>query len=314
MMEIPPIPGIISGILMLAVSSFALTLSVEGIGHRLKMNDSLAGVIISPLFTSLPELIIVIEAIIIVGSGPGSEIAAGTIIGEPFMVSSIGIPAAAVILLSRKGKIEMLDSSLSKISILLGLIFPVMLIPHFVNSVSARIFTSAVLVAIYFAFVLLWRGEGESSATLISNRYLALLTAAGVVLLLAGSTVLVESINRFSGLYGVSRELMSILLIPVGTIMPEVMNSLIWAVRSKTNLAIGALLGEELLFTTIYPAIGIAASTWIITREGMVAVFLFSIFSILIGVALTKAKGSVSPFVLYIVSFLSFVIYLLIYW
>ncbi|MGC8644893.1 MAG: sodium:calcium antiporter [Thermoplasmata archaeon] len=310
-MGIPPVAGIVAGIFILIASSLALTVAIEGIGTRLRMSDSLTGAILSPMFTALPELIIVIEAIVVVGSGPGSEIAAGTIIGEPFMVSSIGIPAAVVVLLlSRKNDPEKLDPSLARVVILLGAVFPLMLIPHFFNSLAARILTSAILVIVYVLFMLLWKSEGEGSRRKISNRYLAILVAFGLLMLLAGSTVLVESINIFASQSGASRELISILIIPVGTIVPETMNSLIWASKLKTNLAVSALLGEELLFTTIFPAIGMAASEWIITLDGIVAILFFSAFSVAIGIGLTRSRGTIFPLLFYFLSFVGFLIFI----
>ncbi|MEM0140997.1 MAG: hypothetical protein QXN66_03050 [Thermoplasmatales archaeon] len=307
-----PVAGIIIGVLALVFSSLALTASIENIGSKLRFSDSLTGALLSPMFTALPELIIIAEAIILIGRSPGSEIAAGTIIGEPFMVSSLGMPAAVIVLSiskRKRGELEKIDGSLSRIMLLLGIVFPIMLIPHFLNTILVRIAVSLCLVLIYVALIFLLKGQEEISGKRIPSKLFIVLVTAGLILLLSGSTILVSSINEFANQSGISRELMGILIIPIGTIVPETMNSLVWASKYRTNLSISALLGEELMFTTIFPAIGIAASSWIITYYGIVAVVLFSSFSIVVGFVLSRLKGVVYPMLAYFASFVIFLFF-----
>ncbi|MEM3810039.1 MAG: hypothetical protein QXV40_01680 [Thermoplasmatales archaeon] len=312
---ISPVIGIVTGVILLVFSSLALTSSIEGIGSRLKFSETLTGALLSPFFTALPELIIVAEAIVLVGKAPGSEIAAGTIIGEPFMVSSIGIPAAVITLSlsGRRKKVEMIENSIPKIIMLLGLVFPVMLIPHFFTGSFVRFAVSIFLVVVYAISILLWKGKKEVEGKNMATNRILIFVVVGLSFLLLGSTLLVNSINEFSSQSGISRELMGILIIPVGTILPETMNSLIWASRLKTNLSISALLGEEMMFATIFPAIGISVSDWVLTGYGIAAILLFSVFSVLIAISLFLSRGRVYPLVIYFFSFIFFVL-LLIFW
>ncbi|MEM0129992.1 MAG: hypothetical protein QW100_01110 [Thermoplasmatales archaeon] len=312
---ISPVIGIVAGVLLLVFSSLALTSSIEGIGSRLRFSETLTGALLSPFFTALPELIIVAEAIVLVGKSPGSEIAAGTIIGEPFMVSSIGIPAAVITLSlsGRRKNVERIENSIPKIIMLLGLVFPVMLIPHFFRGYFVRVAVSLFLVIVYGISILLWRGKKEVEGNDMAMNKILILVIVGLSLLLFGSTLLVNSINEFADQSGIGRELMGILIIPVGTIVPETMNSLVWASRSKTNLSISALLGEEMMFATIFPAIGISVSDWVLTGYGITAILLFSVFSIFIAVLIFLSRGRAYPLFGYFFSFVVFVILLIIW-
>ena len=308
-----PVSEVAGGIVMLIVSSLILTLTIEEIGKRGKFTERFTGTVISPVFTAMPELVIIIIALVLVGKEPGSEVAAGTIIGEPFMVSAIGFPIVASTLLysSRKKKIESIDPILSKSLIYLGLVFPIMLIPWFFGFAIIRITVAVVLVILYVVFLLFVRGKEtfEEEATSIrirSGTMLSVIIAAGVVFLIAGSMILVQGIDSLSLQTGLNRELITILLVPIGTIVPETLNAIIWASRSKTSLAIGAMAGEEMYFATFFPALGILASQWVITTSGIVAILLTSSFSIALGIVTYRFRNAVYVYLIYLASFLIF--------
>ncbi len=307
---------VIAGILMLVVSSFILTVSIEEIGKRGKYSERFTGAVISPIFTALPELVIILLALLLVGNKSGSEIAAGTIIGEPFMVSALGFPIVALtLLLARKGKIEGIDPVLSKTLIYVGLVFPLMLIPFFFNFLYAKISVAILLVFLYVVFFRFIGGKEsfEEEATnfkIDSLALLALLIVVGLGLLLGGSTAIVRGINNLSIQTGINQELITILLVPIGTIVPETMNAVIWASRGKTSLAIGAMAGEEMYFATFFPALGILASQWVITFNGIIAILLTSSFSIVLGLVSYKFRNAVYVFILYLASLLIFLLFI----
>lgn len=311
-----PLLKTIAGMAILIVSSFILTLTIEDIGKRGKFSDSFTGSVISPIFTTLPPLVVIILALVVIGSEPGSEIAAGTIIGEPFMVSAVGFPIVAITLLisKRRGRQEELDAVLPKMFIFMGLVFPIMLIPLFFNLLAIRISVAILLVFLYIVFLRFIKGgarnEEAIDAKIADLRLLILIAISGMVFLLAGSAVLVTGINSLALKANVNHELLTILIVPIGTIAPETMNSLIWASRGKTNLALGALTGEEMVFATLYPALGILASQWIITVDGILAIALTSFFSILIGLISLKFRNALFVFLIFFASFVTFLIFI----
>ncbi len=306
----------LAGIVLLIASAFILTIAIEEIGKRGKFSDSFTGSVISPIFTSMPELVVIIVALVIIGNGSGSEIADGTIIGEPFVISAIGFPIVALILLAakRKGNRDDLDAVLPKMFIFLGITFPIMLIPFYFHLVVVRILVAMLLIFLYVVFLRLIKGSGfveeEPDIRIANSKLLILALIAGVVFLLAGSTILVRGINSLAAEINVNRELLSILIIPIGGTAPETMNSFIWASRGKTNLAIGALTLEELLFATFYPALGIIASQWVITHNGILAIGLTSSFSILIGSISYRFRSAFYVYILFFVALIVFFLFI----
>lgn len=312
-----PILEILSGIAMIIVSSFLLTLAIEEIGRRGRLSDRLTGAVISPIFTSLPELAVILIALLFVGRTSGSEIAAGTIIGEPFMVSALGFPIVALTLLfaRKKRRLEEIDGTLSKMLIFMGLIFPIILVPHFFSSVYVRPVVAVLLVILFIVFLKLVRGKGNfeeeaSDFKIKTGAMFALILALGIGLLLGGSSLLVTGIDNLSQQIGVNRELITILLVPLGTIVPETMNAVIWAYRGRTSLAIGAMVGEEIFFVTLYPVIGILASQWVITTDGILAVGLTSSFSAVLGFITYRSRNAVYIFLFYLASLATFMYFI----
>lgn len=306
----------IAGVAMLIVSSFVLTSTIEDLGKRRKFSDSFTGSVISPIFTAMPELIIIIIALVAIGNKSGSEIAAGTIIGEPFMVSAIGFPIMAIALLLSpwKKSRESLDPVLPMSLIFIGLVFPIMLIPRFFNFVAVRVAVAISLVLLYVLFLHLIRGK-ESTEEALNIRIggsgtLVMMLVVGVALLLVGSTALVRGIDSLSNAINVNRELITILIVPIGTIVPETMNSVVWASKGKANLAVGALTGEEIFFVTFFPALGILASQWVVTTNGILAISLTSIFSILMGLIIYEFRRTLYLFFLFVIPFIVFILFI----
>jgi cation:H+ antiporter len=93
--------SLLGSIFLVFVASLLFINALEWLGHHLKLGSSFVGAILSPLFTSLPELIVILIAIFSKIGETGSEIGIGTIFGEPFMVSSLsyGLVGIAVITL-----------------------------------------------------------------------------------------------------------------------------------------------------------------------------------------------------------------------
>jgi len=185
-----------------------------------------------------------------------------------------------------------------------------MLVPFYFHFTAVRVSVAIILIFLYVIFLRFVKGSGlveEEPKVKIENlKLLVLALVTGIILLLAGSTILVGGINSLATELNVNRELLSILIIPIGGIAPETMNSFIWASRGKMNLAIGALIGEELLFATLYPALGIIASQWGITSQGILAIVLTSSFSILVGLISYRFRRAFYVYILFFVLLIVF--------
>ncbi|MGD0959731.1 MAG: hypothetical protein ABSB19_07985 [Methylomonas sp.] len=84
----------------------------------------------------------------------------------------------------------------------------------------------------------------------------------GLALLVLGAKGFINGVETLSHLLGVSALLLSLLIIPIATELPEKINSILWIRRGKDTLAVGNITGAMVFQGTLLPAIGILLTPW----------------------------------------------------
>lgn len=270
---------LVLSVFLVIISSYIFVNGLEYAQHRMKWTETFTGSIISPVFTSFPELIVILVAIFAVGKSSGDQIGIGTIFGEPFMASSLAysaVLAAVVIAYARKRRKDMsmhLDRDLFLPFLFTAIIFPVLVIPVFFLNRAVQDITGTALILLYILYFII---SARKRMSLEENEGGNLLLAGivkpwiGSVIqislsalgLYAGSVILVSSIENIATLYSISPLSLAILIVPVATILPETMSAFIWAYKGKDTTAIASLVGEKVIFTTLFPGIVLLIIPW----------------------------------------------------
>jgi cation:H+ antiporter len=86
--------------------------------------------------------------------------------------------------------------------------------------------------------------------------------ALGLVLIILGAKLFVHGVEQAARLTGVGVLVLSLLIIPVATEMPEKFNSILWIRRRKDTLAFGNVTGALVFQGTLLPAFGIQLGAW----------------------------------------------------
>ncbi len=271
---------------MVLVGSIAYAHSFESLASRLGLSQGLAGAVVSPLFTSLPELVVFVTAVVSVGGRAGAEVGLGTVIGEPLMLSTLMTPL--VVAVSRGLKV---DRSLARPYLVFVAVFPSVLLPPLLaNHPLARVGAALALLASYVAFAATARsGETVESSELGLGAAVVVLTAS-VAAFYLGSHYLVNGVIWASGALGLTPLAVSTLAVPAVTTLPEVGAALVWARRGLGTLAASSLIGEQVVYATIYPAVAVLAVPWALTADAMVAVLVTEVAAA--GLALGALRGS----------------------
>lgn len=81
-------------------------------------------------------------------------------------------------------------------------------------------------------------------------------TIIGLVLLIAGARWLVESATVFAEMAGVSELVIGLTVVAIGTSLPEIVTSIMAAVKGEKDLAVGSIVGSNIL--NILSVIGIS--------------------------------------------------------
>jgi cation:H+ antiporter len=102
----------------------------------------------------------------------------------------------------------------------------------------------------------------------------------GLVLIILGARGFVLGIEHLSDMIGVSALVLSLLIVPVATELPEKINSILWIRRHRDTLAFGNVTGAMVFQGALLPALGIMLTPWEPRPE------------VLLGIGLTLAASS----------------------
>jgi len=327
-------------ILLLALS-FAIILAgalfftnaVEWLGRKLEIGEGAVGSLLAAVGTAMPETLIPIIAII--GGREGSEdVAIGAIIGAPFLLATLAMAVIGVSAYAWKGKrgsglkltadIETLDRDLIfflvffALALVAGLVLPDPLhIPAAIGFVLGY--------AVYVRRTLRGGGavqEEDSIGRLYFDRspgtepplWLAVVQfVVSLGAIVGGAHLFVEEMLKVAEEIGVEPLVLSLILAPLATELPEKMNSIFWVREGKDSLALGNVTGAMVFQSTIPIAVGLALTDWELSRYAVVSCVLG-----LLGGALAywtlrlRGRFELGPVVVWSVLFGAFLVYVLI--
>jgi cation:H+ antiporter len=86
--------------------------------------------------------------------------------------------------------------------------------------------------------------------------------ALGLALIVVGAKGFVVGVEHLSAWLGVSVLVLSLLIVPVATELPEKINSILWIRRHRDTLAFGNVTGAMVFQGSLLPALGILLTPW----------------------------------------------------
>jgi cation:H+ antiporter len=266
------------------------TNALEHLGEQLGISEGVTGSIFAAVGTAMPETVVPILAIVAGTSNVhvNEDISVGAILGAPLMLSTLSLFVTAVSVLQKRGtggfiapERTGLRRDLHFFLISFGTACAAFLLPANLSQGPVLRSTIAILLLFfYFIYVLLTvrasaRLVGEGHATEahrpmflsrigLPESYLtiAVQLAIGLVLLVGGAKAFIENVRELSDSLGVSASLLSILIVPIATELPEKINSVLWLRRGKDTLAMGNITGAMVFQGSVLPALGLLMTSW----------------------------------------------------
>jgi cation:H+ antiporter len=213
------------------------------------------------------------------------EIGVGSILGAPLMLATLSISLMAISVWKRRGthghlrpERTGLTRDLNFFIIAFSFAAIAMFVPH--TMVEVRYSMGAGMVMIYFIYVMM---TINASKALVADGHateaggemflckiglpnnMAVIVAQliiGLALLIAGAKGFIHGVEAAAHLLGISALLLSLLIIPIATELPEKVNSILWIRKGKDTLAFGNITGAMVFQGTLLPAIGIMLTPW----------------------------------------------------
>ena len=230
----------------------------ERIAMKFKIPEFIIGATLIALGTSLPEM----GASIAASLGHKPDIAIANVIGSNIMNITL-ILAAVFIIASNINPSRDFFAKDSTWALVPVLVFILMILDGIISRFDAVLLM--LLMAAYLVFLLQDAKNipeddlidlDEGTFSYIKTIPLLL---SGLVLLIIGAHFTVESAADIAKSFGISEWIIGILMVALGTSLPELAVSISAAVKSKVDMAIGNIIGSNMANTTV--VLGAAAFT-----------------------------------------------------
>lgn len=278
---------IVAALIVIVIAAEVFTNAVEHLGERLKIAEGVTGSLFAAVATALPETSVPLIALFAgtANQQVNEEIGVGAILGAPIMLATIAMFLLAVFSLGPRGIRAHFTPERSglirDLNVFLGA-FVLATIAMFVppDWAGVRAGFSFALVLTYFIYVLytlrasaalVQDGHGtEAHKEMFLNRFglpdnfavVGLQLLLGLGFLVGGAKVFVHQVEGLAHALGVSALLLSLIIVPVATELPEKVNSILWIRRRKDTLAFGNVTGAMVFQGTLLPAVGIMLTPW----------------------------------------------------
>jgi cation:H+ antiporter len=294
---------------LILVGAELFTNGVEWLGHLLGLGEGAIGSVLAAVGTALPETMIPLVAF---AFGTGSDaVGVGAILGAPFMLATLAmfVTGAAVVWRTRhkapKGLPDdppstdlmavdpkVVGHDLRSFALIYSLAIAVAFLPSDLE--LPRWIVAAVLVIAYGRYVAghfrdrpepgvelpgplrFQIRRGPAGASPVRAPGLALVLVQVVVALgaiIGGAIVFVDAVETIARGIGLDETLLSLVIAPIATELPEKLNSVIWIRHRRDTLALGNITGA-MVFQAAIPtsiALVLASSEWAISSDSLVA-------------------------------------------
>ncbi|MDX2084340.1 MAG: sodium:calcium antiporter [Candidatus Melainabacteria bacterium] len=336
--------------MLLFLIVFACTLFTNGIewlGHRFHLSEGAVGSVLAAVGTALPETLVPIIAIVsglmnqgamkqgALSASEGEAIGIGAILGAPFLLSTLAlfVTGFAVFYFARCGKrtrTMTLNTALIKrdfryffLAFGLSVLAGVVPLPAILKYVLAG---ALLLLYAWYVYKTVSQGGASDGGEALEEPLMfhpkaahphtglivfqSLVGLLGIVLL---AHQFVEQISHISSALGVNPLILSLIIVPIATELPEKFNSVVWIGKQKDSLALGNITGAMVFQSCIPSAVGLALTSWQLNLQAMVSVVLCLVSSAVMYLWAFRGtqQHTASVFMLGGVFYLLFVVYAL---
>ncbi len=274
-------------LIVILIAAEVFTNALEHLGEKLGISEGVTGSLFAAVGTALPETMVPLLAIFAgtASMATNHEIGVGAILGAPLMLATLSLSLMALSVYKSRGanghlrpERTGLTRDINYFIVAFILAAAALYVPH--NEVWIRYAIGFAMVMIYVVYV--WQTlraskslveEGHATQAhnpMLLNRVglpvntftITLQIVLGLLLLIAGAKGFIDGVDEASQILGISALLLSLLIIPIATELPEKVNSILWIRKGKDTLAFGNITGAMVFQGTLLPAIGITLTPW----------------------------------------------------
>lgn len=303
-------------LIVILIAAEVFTNALEHLGEKLGISEGVTGSLFAAIGTALPETMVPLLALLAgtANTQTNEEIGVGAILGAPLMLATLSIFLMAASVWKRRTTVGHLRPE--KTGLIRDLNFFIaafsfatlaMFVPH--TQAAIRYALGFGMVMIYFVYVMMTLNaskalvdDGHATEAdgdmflcklgLPNNMTVIIIQLVlGLALLVAGAKGFIHGVEEAATILGISALLLSLLIIPIATELPEKVNSILWIRKGKDTLAFGNITGAMVFQGTLLPAIGIMLTPWVPRMEVLAGVLITLIAAIWLRIMATREGG-----------------------
>jgi cation:H+ antiporter len=239
-------------IIWLLISLVILYYGAEGLvtgaaslAKRMGISPLVIGLTIVSIGTSMPELIVSVKA----AMNGQSALSIGNVLGSNFFNIGIILGISAIVYpLVVKKQLLRLD-----VPVMIGtaFLFFVLFLDHNISRVEALVFVLILISYLVYLLIMPRRKkvvDAEEDEIRLTRHWALdiLFIALGLLALVYGSDLLVVNASLIAERLGMSEAMIGLTIVAAGTSMPELATSVVAALKKRSDIAIGNVVGSNI--------------------------------------------------------------------
>ncbi len=291
--------------------------AIEWLGKHLKLGHGVVGSVLAAVGTALPETLIPIIAIVFHPGVAGMQIGIGAIAGAPFMLGTLAffVTGIAIIIYSLLGKrslkmttdLHAVSKDLTFFIIIYGL---AVCTTFFHQYHMLKVVIAVMLMLSYIYYLKMTFAVDTEDIEDLDRLYINLLLKGKVTIfkivmqiiisligIVLGAHFFIHNVEILAKYYGIAPLILSIIVTPIATELPEKLNSIIWTGQKKDTLALGNITGA-MVFQSCFPVVfGMLLTPWDLKGITFISAMI-ALVSAMTYLAWIKIMKQINPFLL----------------
>jgi len=238
---------LIFGLILLVLGGEGLVRGSSALAARFGVTPLLIGLTIVAFGTSSPELVVSLQAAL----KGNSDISLGNIIGSN--IGNIGlILGISALIMPLKVQVQIIRKEIPFMILISVLIAVLILTVDSFSFVHGLIFFLMLITYIFFAIknskkeVITEEIIEEYTPQKLNTVLSIVFIIAGLAGLIFGSDLFVKGAVEVAKIFGISDLVIGLTIVAVGTSLPELVTSVIAAIKKETDIAIGNIVGSNI--------------------------------------------------------------------
>ncbi|SAH89807.1 Ca2+/Na+ antiporter [Bordetella trematum] len=262
---------------------------VEWVGHRMKLGATAIGTVLAAFGTALPESAVTFMAVVFGNTPEEKDIGVGAAMGGPLVLATLAYAVVGFAMWRKhaRGQTAPIHADQRRLARDQAWFMGIFIVKLGLGLLvfAWKPWLGILFLCVYGVYVKrelsndedcldcedleplkLRPRDAEPSMAWACTQSVLALVVIGVA-----SHVFVQQIGVLGIAMGVSPHMAALLLAPVATELPEIMNALIWVRQGKERLALANISGAMMIQATIPSALGIFMTPWLLDAPLLVA-------------------------------------------